>query len=68
MQKMQKLFSGQNSWPLGPKGIFEQDLIDFPAPPSNDFSICFMDLLNMLYTSFVQPATVLQSKLLASRT
>ena len=54
MQKMQKLFSGQNSWPLGPKGIFEQDLIDFPAPPSNDFSICFMDLLNMLYTSFVQ--------------
>ena len=54
MQKMQKLFSSQNSWPLGPKGIFEQDLIDFPAPPSNDFSICFMDLLNMLYTSFVQ--------------
>ena len=39
--KTLKLYFGQNSWPIGARGIFEQILIEFLAI---DFSICFLDL------------------------
>ena len=44
--KTQKLYSGQNSWQVGPSGIIERNLIVFFFffLFTKDISICFLDL------------------------
>jgi len=37
--KTSKLYSDQNSWPIGPKGIFEPGLTEFFFLIAKDFSI-----------------------------
>ena len=49
--KTQTLYFDQNFWPVGPRGIFKQNLVEFLFSRKR-FLHLFPKLLNMLYTSF----------------
>ena len=58
--KMPKLYFGQISWLVGPKGVFEQGLINFFFL-AKDFSISFLELLNKISISFRAKTSTLYS-------
>ena len=59
--KMPKLYFGQISWLVGPKDVFEQGLIIFFFFLAKDFSISFLELLNMLSINFRAKTSTLYS-------